>query len=102
MSELSESGYTHLCTLVEELKPCVDSMRETPQGFVRDQIARLEEYGPGIRISPKQLAWIERLHKEFVGTATHSSESLNSDLTEEGSPDSNDPRFSGEADDIPF
>lgn len=97
MPELSESDYNKLCDMLAELAPCIDGMNETPAKFVRDQIERQEKFGPSMFMSPKQMAWLQRLHEEHVGTASHSS-----DLTEMGEPSSDDPRFNGEADDIPF
>lgn len=99
MPELSESEYERVALMLSELAPEVDSMNETPANFVRDQIARHEKFGPSMFMSPKQLAWLERLHEEFVGTASHAK---TSDLTDDVGPGSNDPRFNGEADDIPF
>jgi len=104
MPELTEEQYEHVALILSELAPVVDDLNDSPANFVRDQIARHEQYGARMFMSPKQIAWLERLHEEHVGTASHAQPSDLTDDVGPGSdgPDTSDPRFNGEADDVLF
>lgn len=69
MPQLEPEQYSKFNQMLEELGPCVEQMKEAPANFVRDQIVRNNEYAERTLVSPKQFAWLERLHNEFVGTS---------------------------------
>lgn len=71
MPQLDASQYAAFAQILEDLKSHVEDMDEVPQNFVSDQIARNNEYGARTFVSPKQMAWLERLHEQFVGTTQH-------------------------------
>ena len=97
MPQLDATQYAKFVSILEDLKPMLSDLDEVPQNFVSDQIERNEQFGARTFVSPKQMAWLERLHEENVGTEDHGASAR-----QEG-PDKNDPRFSGEADDeVPF
>lgn len=85
MPQLDEKDYAEFSRILEELTPEINNMKETPAGFVRDQITRNNQYGERTLVSPKQFNWLKQLHEEFVGDTQH-------DKAEDG-PDPNDPRF---------
>ncbi len=67
MPALNEKDYAEFCRLIDELAPEVASMKETPQNFLTGMIDKRAQYGERMFVSPKQLAWIRKLHEEFVG-----------------------------------
>lgn len=93
MPQLDATQYAKFVSILEDLKPHIEDMNEAPSNFVSDQIERNTQFGARTFVSDKQMAWLERLHEEFIGSEDHST----------GGPDKGDPRFSGEADDeVPF
>lgn len=93
---LTNDQYSHVYGLLDDLKPYVRDMKDVPANFTREMLTKRDTYGINMFISPKQIAWLERLHDEFCGTR---------DPDDSGGgegPDTDDPRFSGEADDIGF
>jgi len=67
MPALNEQDYARFHQMLEELADEVGGMKETPRNFLTDMIAKDKEYGERVFVSPKQLAWIQKLHEEFVG-----------------------------------
>jgi hypothetical protein len=67
MPALNERDYAEFSRLLDELRPEVDNLRETPQSFVKDMLNKRDQYGERMFVSPKQKAWIEQLHEECVG-----------------------------------
>lgn len=67
MPQLEPKDYADFARMLEELTPEVDSMKETPQSFMRDMIEKNGLYGERVFVSPKQLNWIKKLHEEYVG-----------------------------------
>jgi hypothetical protein len=57
--------------MIDELAPVAaeGKLYGAANGFVNDQVERKKQYGERMFVSPKQVAWLERLHEEFVGTA---------------------------------
>lgn len=90
MPQLDEKQYAKFSRMLAELEPEIDAMKEAPANFVRDQIERNKEYGESMFVSPKQFAWMERLHEEFVGDTEHAQ------------PKGVDGKRSDMDDDIPF
>ncbi len=65
---MDQKQYEHVGELLGGLKDVVDDLNETSRSFVQDQIRRHKRWGQDMLVSPKQLAWLESLHEEFVGT----------------------------------
>lgn len=93
MPQLEAAEFARVAAIIDELQPVVEDLNEVPRNFVSDMIEKKALYGERMFISPKQVAWLERLHEENVGTAVHAD-----DKEAEG-PDEGDPRFN---DEIPF
>lgn len=93
MPALDAKDYAEFTRMLEELAPEVNSMKETPQSFMRDMIEKQNLYGERVFVSPKQLNWIKQLHEEYIGDTAHEK-------------DTHDPgpgkRDSDMDDDIPF
>lgn len=62
---LTEEQDKHLTELLDDLKAVSDDIYPNGQKFVLEQVARHEQYGARMFLSPKQLAWLESLHGEF-------------------------------------
>jgi|HubBroStandDraft_3_1064219.scaffolds.fasta_scaffold05013_2 hypothetical protein len=71
MPALDEKTYAEFSRLLDELAPEVDGMKETPRNFMRDMTDKRGQYGERMFVSPKQLAWIQKLHEEYVGDTAH-------------------------------
>lgn len=55
---------------LDELKPYIDQMTGSSPAFIKEQVERAKKYGVGIKLSPKQIDWINSLHDRFVGSAS--------------------------------
>lgn len=71
MPALNEKDYAEFNRLLEELGPEVENMKETPRSFMSDMIAKNNEYGERVFVSPKQFDWIKKLHEEYIGDTDH-------------------------------
>ena len=76
MPVLEPDAYADFNRMLDELGPEIDDMKETPRNFLRDMTAKKKQYGEGVFVSPKQLAWIKQLHEEFVGNTVHEQEQV--------------------------
>jgi len=92
MPQLDSKGYSKFNQILSELEPILGTLKEVPRNFVSDQIERNKQYGERVLVSPKQMAWLERLHEEFIGDTDHQQDT-----------DDRDPRSDQDMnDDIPF
>ena len=71
MPQLEAEEFARVASVINELAPLAEegALYEAANGFVNDQVERKKEYGERMFISPKQIAWLDKLHDEFVGTA---------------------------------
>ena len=71
MPQLDASEYARMALVIDELAPLAEEgkLYEAANNFVNDQVERKKQYGERMFLSPKQIAWLERLHEENVGTA---------------------------------
>ncbi len=71
MPQLEAKEYARVALIIDELAPLAeeDGLYEAANGFVLDQAERKKQYGERMFVSAKQIAWLEKLHDEFVGTA---------------------------------
>lgn len=58
----------YLTLLLQGLEPCSKDIYPNGRKFVTEQVERHDQYGTRMFMSPKQLAWLEALYKEHVGT----------------------------------
>ena len=65
---LSADQIERLETLLNSLEPEIKNMNSKSQEFVRDQLERVERYGTHIRVSAKQMDWLESLYRKHVGS----------------------------------
>lgn len=61
---LTESENEYLQVLLENLTSVRKSLNERAQSFLDETVARHEQWGNRIKLSPKQWAWLEGLHKD--------------------------------------
>lgn len=100
MPQLEPEEYAEFSRMVDELEPEVSKMKEVPQSFMTDMVDKKKQFGERMFVSPKQKAWVERLHNEFVGTAEpQGARALDEGDGPFGQIPKGDPRFD---DDIPF
>lgn len=73
MPQLEAEEFSRVSQIIDELAPLAEEgkLYEAANNFVNDQVDRKKQYGERMFISPKQVAWLERLHEEHVGTAVH-------------------------------
>ena len=64
---LTESQHDHLETLLNGLGTINSKLDPKSRTFVEQTNERFAEYEDNIRISQKQLDWLENLYKRFVG-----------------------------------
>jgi hypothetical protein len=64
---MEATEFERLETILNSLRPALKDMNEKSSQFVRDQIERVDKYGINVRMSPKQLSWLESLYEKFVG-----------------------------------
>ena len=102
MPQLDASEFSRVSQIIDELAPLAEegSLYEAANNFVNDQVERKKQYGERMFISPKQIAWLERLHEENVGNAVYQEprgvdERIRHLHDPQGAPDPMD-------DDIPF
>ncbi len=69
--------FERLEAILNALEPELKNMGGKSPEFVRDQFTRVEQYGADVRISPKQMKWLEELYQKHVG----SLDGLNSEAT---------------------
>lgn len=71
MPQLYPEEYSRVSLVIDELAPLAaeGKLYDAANGFVNDQVERKKQYGERMFISPKQIAWLDKLHEEFVGTA---------------------------------
>lgn len=67
MPQLSETDYSEFNRILEELKPELGSFKPAEENFVNDMVEKNGLYGEGVFVSPKQFAWLKRIHQEYVG-----------------------------------
>jgi hypothetical protein len=65
---MTPDQFERLETILNSLEPEIKRMTGKAPEFVRDQIARVTQYGINVRMSPKQTDWLESLYKKFVGS----------------------------------
>jgi hypothetical protein len=64
---METTEFERLETILNSLRPALKDMNEKSSQFVRDQIERVDQYGINVRMSPKQLSWLESLYEKHVG-----------------------------------
>ena len=64
---MTTEDFERLETILNSLRPEIKDMNEKSSQFVRDQIERVDKYGINVRMSPKQLSWLESLYEKHVG-----------------------------------
>jgi len=74
MPQLSDKDYAKFSQMLEELESEVPGMKDTPKSFMSDMLDKNKLYGERVFVSPKQFAWIEQLHQEFVGDTDHGTD----------------------------
>lgn len=68
MSVLTPQAFERLTTIVEALSVERGALKGASVGFVDDMKERIERYGARVFVSPKQLAWLENLYTQHVGS----------------------------------
>lgn len=71
MSQLEPEKYAEIAMKIDELAPLArqGTLPGAGNGFINDQFMRKAEYGERMFLSSKQVAWIEQLHDEHVGSS---------------------------------
>jgi hypothetical protein len=64
---LDEDQHSHIERLLIGLDEVKNKLRGSVPGFVEQTQENFEKYGRHLRLSQKQLAWLERLYTEHVG-----------------------------------
>jgi hypothetical protein len=64
---MSPDEFERLEHILNSLEPETKRMNDNARRFVQDQIERVERYGINVRMSPKQMDWLESLHTKLVG-----------------------------------
>ncbi len=71
--------FERLEAILAGLEPEIKNMTGRSPEFVRDQIKRVQDFGVNVRVSPKQMSWLEELYQKHVG----SLDGLNNEATRE-------------------
>lgn len=65
---LSEERFRSLNEMLDRIEPDIKHLSQWQQGFIRDQIARLAQYGQDTFMSDKQVVQIKKAYKEVTGS----------------------------------
>lgn len=75
MPQLNANDWAEVARIIDELEPEVGGFSyDAANNFVRDQVERKRQYGERMFISEKQIAWLKRLHEEYIGDTAHEQE----------------------------
>ncbi len=65
---MTPESFERLEAILNALEPELKNMGGKSPEFVRDQLTRVEQYGADVRMSNKQIAWLEDLYQKHVGS----------------------------------
>lgn len=66
---LSETALERLNIQLENLTSVAAKLPTRAKAFVEDQVKRVDQWGSKIIMSPKQVQWLDDLHKEYCADA---------------------------------